>query len=705
MHPGVTQAQSVTVVRTSSNPPNTTRTERTEHLTGFVSVDKGAFPSMLQVRHVSETGTYTQNLTVGSDGEWEGNIVLEAGWNEVAVSPDDLDVTVNGSHFELAYNEDFEFVTELEFIYRAYVPGANAYLAPSIEISDSRVDSDDVTLYRRTGAGDIEIQAMHDFDHDGVYHAEVFPEESWVTNEVNRSLMVRVGCWLAGESRMVFSAYQEIYITPHLDEISNPRIHDIIDDVDGILDGAGSFTSGMDLVESLVVNEPLADEFRRWDGGDGFTVRFGGYITVHYAEPKPGTRSTMGSASSGVLFSPSVGDCQEIIDTEVSVFAFYRHEWGESDEAPLVAAAAEQNSCLGVELHDYFGLHHGSLDDLSGISNKAMIYITSHGRVVGSGDERQTCIALNVNPMINFFDTALISAGFAGEIVQLGIPGYGRTWAITPRWVRNNCGSLNGAVVVISGCQSAAIGDMATAFFEKGASAYAGWDSEVRTGFAFDVMSSWMLSFLEDAGGCLSESLPSSRTDPDTGATLRLWLAGFDVRTPACGGGTTNVFWDPCQNVIFGFASEGVPSQQCRVTFGVSTGQIIANVTEVELESFGSSPGYPFTCGANPLDCAFDVRLEFEHVDSGTSVLLYDGPVVTPQGGVSSWKFSDSGSLPGQWINEAGVFRSAQPLSSLVGLDATSELCFKLQFSIPSGSSANIFGEWTYCANASLVVQ
>ncbi len=672
--------------------------------------------------------------TIGANGSWEVSFAPSVGLNIIRGFPTvPAGVQVVGAEFVYVYNPGFEWEQDIALSYDAYIDGM-APLVIQVQTNDPTIDPNTlqaIVSSRVTYDSPISALWSSPLRDDGIA-PDLVASDGMYAGEFDPGILSgQVGeytIYASGETNTASHALRLSSLVPfHVGEALTGEefesITELMDSIDLRLEGPSNPQDYMSELESVMQDfsgNPLVVGMQSSIFGPGMTVQFRGGLSSVHAYRESGSLGSAGpSGTLSVTPTPNprplntAQGCQEHPSNHVLSMSYYPHQFSSGVDAEIfldeelpryTAAAARSNPCLDSQQYDYYGAGAGELPTTQ-IGGQSLVCIQTHGVIKEFGGDFLTALATNMEWSTLYYFANILRFS-SGELVSISPEGV-RTVGVTSRYLREVCGNLDGAVVVINACESATLPDIQNMFLGKGAGVYVGWRGSVNSLTAVATLGPWLTPFITENGQCAWEHLPQGFESPTENASLVVSpLEGtFDVNLPQCGGGPTTIFWDPCQNAIFGSATEGVQSSQCRTTFGVSPGQVIADIAQVELESSGSSPGYPFSCGTNPLDCAFDLRLELEHVNTGTTVLLYQGPVVTAQGGVTSLKFSDSGTSPGLWIGGAGEFRSAEPLSSLVGLDASSELCFKLTFTIPASSSASAISSWVYCANAILSVQ
>ena len=102
-------------------------------------------------------------------------------------------------------------------------------------------------------------------------------------------------------------------------------------------------------------------------------------------------------------------------------------------------------------------------------------------------------------------------------------------FAVTAKFISNLNGKLDGATVILSGCQSLQNERMARAFLSKGCRAYVGWSTFVSASHADRTLRTLIIHVYVD-GMAVAEAVEATMRevgpDPDYNSTLRCVLAG-----------------------------------------------------------------------------------------------------------------------------------------------------------------------------------
>jgi hypothetical protein len=166
--------------------------------------------------------------------------------------------------------------------------------------------------------------------------------------------------------------------------------------------------------------------------------------------------------------SPAVGSHR------VLVWDAFASEFGAFDEGPAVRDLYEASACPLFEV-DHLVNSAADIASVLEFTNYGTVVLVTHGALDGDGDAvfltRESATLANVLE----WDVYLILQELT---VMNGV------LAVRPEFVRNLPGFFDEAMVYAGSCHGAANSTLADAFFERGASAYFGYDGAVHSDFA-----------------------------------------------------------------------------------------------------------------------------------------------------------------------------------------------------------------------------
>jgi len=154
--------------------------------------------------------------------------------------------------------------------------------------------------------------------------------------------------------------------------------------------------------------------------------------------------------------------------------------------------------------------------------NYNLVVFRAHAGLLGNGTraDQKTCLFTNqpYRQTGEYFDQ------IQDRVVKAGVNNQPPLFGINAEFVlRSMQGKFNQTTVIMMGCNTLKKDDLARAFIEKGASAYAGWDSEVDLSYDQRVMLRLLDSLFKDSSlpTAVQTTMSDKGPDPDSGAELK----------------------------------------------------------------------------------------------------------------------------------------------------------------------------------------
>jgi hypothetical protein len=194
-------------------------------------------------------------------------------------------------------------------------------------------------------------------------------------------------------------------------------------------------------------------------------------------------------------------------------------------------AFADQTSQLLTQSGYKVDLYKGdevNVDFLRGISEKGyrLIVFRAHAGLLGSGGKAipKTCIFTNEGYSTSKHVSEQLSEKLAKARLNPNTPW---VFAVGADFIRNSLSThFNGTTVIMMGCSTLYIDDLAKSFVDKGALAYLGWDASIGADYVDNATSILLNRLLVDkqtVSSAVNSTLKETGPDPDFGGILKFY--------------------------------------------------------------------------------------------------------------------------------------------------------------------------------------
>jgi hypothetical protein len=164
----------------------------------------------------------------------------------------------------------------------------------------------------------------------------------------------------------------------------------------------------------------------------------------------------------------------------------------------------------------------------------SLIIFRAHSGLLGSGDKAipRTCLFSN-EP---YSETAHISEQLSDRLAKARIDeNHPWVFGIGADFVKKSMqANFNHTAVIMMGCSTLFIDDLARSFIEKGASVYTGWNATVGLDYVDNtalVLLDKLLSYNVSIGSAVRETMQEKGADPTWGAELKYYPGPSDQKT------------------------------------------------------------------------------------------------------------------------------------------------------------------------------
>lgn len=515
----------------SSIGANVTTGDDTFTATGKVLVlDGGPMPDELLwlVANDADAAKAANGTTpVAADGAFSVEVPLTAGDNQVSLR---VPFTEIEASFVVTYNPGYAFGGQLSiWPDTAYVDEPREFTAlvalPPVGEGEA---APEVMLVRLVEGDESDVAPMSDdgnlgngdeIEGDGIYSAQFTLAEA----EPNVAEF-RVRVTSADESQ----ARSEIFPVLVTERITEKRFEEITTQLAALeakLEAAAATKSAKAVEEAIdevlaeLDEDPTVDQKGKSDGGQGvWLVYEDGIPAVLYA-PTSDIKAGGGRGSAGAPTASPITEATEyphyehyfkahtssaqagfelradpkntIKSNKARVIAAQYFDWGDADDIPTMAKTLEDNGCFTVSYTKYGSKGSGSVEDFKNLGDYGLIFISSHGDsffrfAIGSwvstifgwnGPSGQ--VVLHSNMAV----TAANKVTYEDDLKKGRLVLWGSHYGMLPGFIRTYAGSLPNSWVHMSICRGTWNGTMASAFLDKGAGAFTGYDEYVSVAF------------------------------------------------------------------------------------------------------------------------------------------------------------------------------------------------------------------------------
>ncbi|NQT72470.1 MAG: hypothetical protein HQ553_06830 [Chloroflexi bacterium] len=480
--------------------------------TAFSSVDNGVF-------------------TVSSIGNWTGAINLQLGDNQITLSIQDTESSVD---LFVTYNPDYYFDGTLMMTPDVAYVGEDRVITATIYLTDTDTDPTDVKLMKvETTATEVVSmlddgacatgECLGDASGDEIAGDSVYTGRFTSSETSDTTVVYRVVVGLASSSDSVHSEKFELMTTHHL---TDAKLDELLIKQSGFQDQLeiaaeqGGVTEAIEKIIVELENDPEVAQVGINDSGQGIWIIYndgvGGVLSLPLSDSKGSGQRTLDVPSQSESIEPtsnrlvdysSYEDYPTIMANKYAqadvrlpndyvnsiksnrthAIAAQYFDWGDDDDIPMMIQQLRNSQRFDIKYTQYHALGAGEVEDFKNLDDYGVILISSHGdsffkRKARSGKGKLGwnrpggIVVLNSNMIV----TSINKLTYEDDLKKKRLVIWGKTYGITPAFIEKYSDNFPNSLVYMSMCRSTWNTSMADAFLSGGAGAYLGYTLNVK---------------------------------------------------------------------------------------------------------------------------------------------------------------------------------------------------------------------------------
>lgn len=216
-----------------------------------------------------------------------------------------------------------------------------------------------------------------------------------------------------------------------------------------------------------------------------------------------------------------------ILNRKVLMYAPYEAVWEPYNEGPDLVALLE-DSPLEFDI-TYLQNQDATVEALQELTQYGLVVVATHGAAgrhlltgeVATDEQKEFYDALRQAGQVTVFTKIEINQDESGAAVEADVFG------ITDAFISALAGTFPQSLIFNNSCESTMTTDLLTAFLDKGAEAYAGYDKVVHSDFAVDKVLELIEPMVSANLRTVAQSFQSGQTDPRSpNAEYEIWGNG-----------------------------------------------------------------------------------------------------------------------------------------------------------------------------------